>query len=86
MTQAGQKTAFSKLAASLLSLEKLNFRFRRPFETPRGECVLLIESFIRTPAQITELHNSGMLNHESIGRLLRDPNPIQRGKSRSSSP
>ena len=78
MSQAGQKTALPKIKASLLSLEKLNIRFRGPFKTPRGKHILLVEDCILTQAEIMELHESGMLNAENIGRLLSDLKRIQR--------
>ena len=78
MSQAGQKTALSKIEASLLSLEKLNIRFCGPFKTPRGKHILLVENCILTQAEIMELHESGMLNAENIGRLLSDLKRIQR--------
>jgi hypothetical protein len=83
MPQAGQKTALARIEASLLSLEKLNIRFRGPFETPRGKHILLVEDCILTQAEIMELHESGMLNAENIGRLLRDLKRIQRMDCRS---
>lgn len=60
MSQAGRKTALPKIEASLLSLEKLNIRFRGPFETPRGKHILLVENCILTQAEIMELHESGI--------------------------
>ena len=83
MSQTGQKTALPKIEAPLLSLEKLNIRFRGPFETPRGKHILLVEDCILTQAEIMELHESGMLNAENIGRLLRDLKRIQRMDCRS---
>ena len=77
MWQAGQKTALPKIQASLLSLEKLNFRFRGPFKTPRGKHILLVEDCILTQAEIVKLHESGMLNAEDIGRLLSHLKRIQ---------
>ncbi len=78
MSQAGQKTALPKIEASLLSLEKLNIPFRGPFKTPRGKHILLVEDCILTQAEIMELHESGMLNAENIGKLLSDLKRIQR--------
>jgi hypothetical protein len=78
MPQAGRKTALPKIEASLLSLEKLNIRVRGPFQTPRGKHILLVGDCILTQAEIMELHESGMLNAENIGRLLRDLKRIQR--------
>jgi hypothetical protein len=78
MPQAGQKTALSKVEASLLSLEKLNIRFRGPFRTPRGKHILLVKDCILTQAETIELHETGMLNAENIERLLSDLKRIQR--------
>ena len=78
MSQAAQKTVLPKIEASLLSLEKLNIRFRGPFKTPRGKHILLVEDCILTQAEIMELHESGMLNAENIKRLLSDLKRIQR--------
>jgi hypothetical protein len=78
MSQAGQKTALPKIEAWLLSLEKLNIRFRGPFKTPKGKHILLVENCILTQAEIAELHESGMLTAENIGRLLSDLKQIQR--------
>ena len=83
MPQAGRKTALARIEASLLSLEKLNIRFRGPFETPRGKHILLVEDCILAQAEIMELHESGMLNAENIGRLLSDLKRIQRMDCRS---
>jgi hypothetical protein len=83
MSQAGRKTALTRIEASLLSLEKLNICFRGPFETPRGKHILLVEDCILTQAEIMELQESGMLNAENIGRLLRDLKRIQRMDSRN---
>ena len=78
MSQAGQKIALPKIKASLLSLEKLNIRFRGPFKTPRGKHILLVEDCILTQAEIMELHESGMLNAENIKRLLSNLKRTQR--------
>ena len=78
MSQASQKTVLPRIEASLLSLEKLNFRYRGPFETPRGKHILLVEGCILTQTEIMELHERGMLNAENIGRLLSDLKRIQR--------
>jgi hypothetical protein len=78
MSHAGQKTALPNIEASLLSLQKLNIRFRGPFKTPRGKRILLVEDCILTQAEIMQLHESGMLTAENIGRLLSDLKQIQR--------
>jgi hypothetical protein len=78
MSQAVQKTALPNIEASLLSLEKLNIRFRGPFKTPRGKHILLVEDCILTQSEIMQLHESGMLTAENIGRLLSDLKQIQR--------
>ena len=78
MPHAGQKIAPPRIEASLLDLEKLNIRFRGPFKTPSGKRILLVEDCILTQAEIAELHESGMLNSENIGKLLSDLKEIQR--------
>jgi len=83
MPQGGRKTALPKIEASLLSFAKLNIRFRGPFKTPRGRHILLVGNCILTQAEIMELHESGMLNAENIGRLLSDLKRIQGCNSRS---
>jgi hypothetical protein len=72
MSPAGRKTALTRIEASLLSLEKLNIRFRGPFKTPRGKRILLVQDCILTQGEIMELHESGMLNAENVGTLLSD--------------
>ena len=72
LPEASRGSAPSKIKSALLTLEKLNIPFRGPFETSRGEHIVLIGKWILTQVEIVKLYERGQLDGENIERLLTD--------------
>ena len=71
MSETMQGVGLSKIKVALLYLERLNIPFRGPFETARGNRIVLVENYILTQAELIRLHESDRLDAENIRTLIR---------------